>query len=100
MGGTGFMDHKVLKEVKSPTRRRQTAKRAPSRSPQYSLFAALPAAPSGDARHFRRQAQLCRRLSRALHQADLVALLDRLEDEFETAADRIETTAHSHPPAL
>jgi hypothetical protein len=100
MGGTDFMDHKVLKEAKRSTRRRRTAKRAPSGSSQYSLFAAIPAATDGDARHFRRQAQLCRRLSHALHQPDLVALLDRLEDEFQTAADRIETTANSQPLAL
>jgi hypothetical protein len=94
------MSYKGLQETRPLSRRRQTAKRPQPGSSQYSLFAARPAAPDGDARHFRRQAQLCRRLSHALHQADLVALLDRLEDEFETAAERLETTAHSDPLAL
>jgi hypothetical protein len=56
---------------------------------QYELFAAAwPPAP--DARHYRRQAQLCRRLLGALHQAELVEMLGRLHDEYEQAASRIE----------
>jgi hypothetical protein len=59
---------------------------------QYSLFAASGAAAS-DARHFRRQAQLCRRLCENLHQLDLVELLSELESEFEAKAERIEAAA-------
>jgi hypothetical protein len=59
---------------------------------QYSLFAPADAA-AGDARHFRRQAQLCRRLCENLHQRDLVELLSELESEFEAKAERIEAGA-------
>jgi hypothetical protein len=77
----------VLRAAQGQGRRRR---RESASDGQYSLFAAA-SRPSGvDAGHFRRQAALCRRLSATLHQRELVELLDRLEDEFENAAERLE----------
>jgi hypothetical protein len=59
---------------------------------QYSLFDAMLMAPDADARHFRRQAELCQRLLGALHQPELVEMLGRLHDEYEATAIRIEAT--------
>ena len=57
---------------------------------QFSLFTSAEPEPKGDARYFRRQAQLCQRLLGAMHQPDLVALLGRLYEEFEARASEIE----------
>jgi hypothetical protein len=59
---------------------------------QYSLFDAVPVAPAADARHFRRQAELCQRLLGALYQPELVEMLGRLHEEYEATATRIEAT--------
>jgi hypothetical protein len=48
----------------------------------------MPPAPSADATHFQRQAQLCERLLSGLHQPELVALLGQLHDEFQAKAAR------------
>lgn len=72
------------------TRRRRGGAAAGRR--QYSLFDAVPVAPGADARHFRRQAELCQRLLGALHQPELVEMLGRLHDEYEATAIRIEAT--------
>ncbi len=83
------MAYKVARDMagrrQGPRARRVVA--APAQ--QYSLFAPSDAAVV-DARHFRRQAQLCRRLCETLHQRDLVELLSELESEFEAKAERIE----------
>jgi hypothetical protein len=78
------MTHKGLKLPRHKPDRR-ARKPAPAAG-QYSLFAAAPAGPDVDARHFLRQAELCQRLLSGVHQVDLVEQLAQLRDEFEAKA--------------
>ena len=84
------MQRTVLRAAQGRRRRRR---RESAGDGQYSLFAAASRPTGIDAGHFRRQAALCRRLAAALHQRELVELLDRLEGEFEDAAERLEGEA-------
>src|SRR5258708_38663543 len=56
-------------------------------------------APPADARHYRRQAELCQRLLSALHQPDLVEMLGTLQERYEVAA-RIEARRESHAATM
>ena len=83
------MSAKPLTRNRSRGTRRRRVDVAANRR-QYSLFDAVPLAPGADARHFRRQIELCERLLRALHQPELVEIIGRLHDEYEATATRIE----------
>ena len=77
------MSHKVMRSPRPAPRHKRIAVPPPQ---QYSLFAAAAGAPDEDARHFERQARLCRRLLDGLHQPELVELLARLHEEYEAKA--------------
>jgi|SRR3954447_25447391 hypothetical protein len=80
----------ALNPTRSPRSRRRRESVTANRR-QYSLFDAVTIAPSADAEHFRRQAQLCQRLLSAMHQPELVETLGRLHEEYEAMAVRIES---------
>ncbi len=86
------MRRKVLNQPRSRAKSRRRDAVASGRH-QYSLFDPQVVAPRGDARHFRRQAELCQRMLSALHQLELVEVLGRLHEEYEETATRIEASA-------
>jgi hypothetical protein len=83
-------DYKITKEPRARQPRRSRPAVTVS-AEQYSLFAAAPVQASEDARHFMRQAELCRRLLSGLHQPKLLELLGQLSEEFEAKAAHAES---------